>query len=356
MSRGIMGPVRNHMNFSLSDIRIKNGIQAAAAVLMIVWPVLFAAFFAFAVGWRNLSDLLPHEIAAVLMAFLMPVFLFAVLFAVSGMSADAETVAERIRLHGEAMRVLSEKIDRIPRPAEKDDRWLVEALDAQKAATRDIAGAIAAIGGQRVLIADIDGKLADLLRREQARAEDAKAEKAKAEAEKIKAEAEQARTRAEKARAEDAAKAEADKSRNIAEQAALMGLINLVMNDVSISVTRVLVRLMETEQRSKEEIQDAIQGLVGAFSAGDKDVFFRLLHQRLVARPEWIESLRSQAAQSPALSRDLAKIVNGGREIASLVGRCNDGDIIADVFGETALKALGETLESHIEAGGSAAA
>lgn len=325
------------MNFSFGGIHIKNGTQAAVAVLMVLWPVFFAAFFAFAVGWRNLSDLLSYEIAAVLMFFFMPVLLCVALFIASGMAADAAASAERTRLLSEAIRILSEKIDLIPRPAEKDDRWLVEALGAQKAASRDIAGAIAAIGGHRALIADIDGKLADLLRREQAGAEEAKAEKA--------------RTEAEKARTEEAAQTEADKSRSIAEQAALMGLINLVMNDVSISVTRVLVRLMETEHRSKEEVQEVIQGLVGAFSAGDKDVFFRLLHQRLSSRPESMESLRSQAAKSPALARDLAKIVRGSKEVASLVGRCNDGDIIADVFGDTILKALGAILGPHLEAG-----
>lgn len=341
------------MNFSLGGIRIKNGIQAAVAVLMVLWPVFFAVFFAFAVGWRNLSDLLSYEIAAILMFFLMPVLLCVVLFVASGMAADAEASAERTRLLSEAIRTLSEKIDRIPRPAEKNDRWLVEALEAQKAASRDIAGAI---GGHRALIADIDGKLADLLRREQAGAEEARADKAKAEAERAKAKAEKARIQAEKARAEEAARTEADKSRSIAEQAALMGLINLVMNDVSISVTRVLVRLMETEHRSKEEVQEVIQGLVGAFAAGDKDVFFRLLHQRLSSRPEWMESLRAQAAKSPALARDLAKIVRGSKEVASLVGRCDDGDIIADVFGDTALKALGAILEPHLEAGEIAAA
>ena len=94
--------------------------------------------------------------------------------------------------------------------------------------------------------------------------------------------------------------------------------------------------------------------MAGNCSAGDKDVFFRILHQRLSAQPEWLEALRSQVGESLAVSNDLSRILRGSKEIVSLVKQCDEDDIIGILFDGNDLRVLGDIMGYHFNEDGTA--
>ncbi|MEE8392966.1 MAG: hypothetical protein V3R66_01375 [Rhodospirillales bacterium] len=143
---------------------------------------------------------------------------------------------------------------------------------------------------------------------------------------------------------------------DIRQQTALMGLITLVLNDINVSVTRLLVRLMEEEGRSKEEIMELIYGLINAYSAGDRDVFLYVLNHQLANSPERIGSLQSLSGKSSEVSRDLSRVQREAKEIISLIGRVGEDDIVGITFDGGALMALNDVLEPHFNLDGTAKA
>ncbi len=289
------------MDAKLKDIVLDNRFQSTVAAPTVGWLVLFGMFISLGVGWDNLFDLLPHEIAGVFLTFFMPILFFIVIYFVAGTAADVRRAANDSRRHGELIRALSDMGGLSGGAAEANDGWLADALDAQKSATDAI-----------------NDKLTAYIEDQRAAAE----------------------------------KPDGQGPGDISRKTALMGLVNIVMNDLSVSSTRILVRLLELEKLSKEGIKDLIQGLIGAYSAGDKDVFFRILHQRLAAKTEWVEALRSHAGESSAVSGDLSRILRGSKEVLSLVEQCDEGDIIGIIFDDKDLKALRDILESHFDEDG----
>lgn len=145
-----------------------------------------------------------------------------------------------------------------------------------------------------------------------------------------------------------------DDSGEIGRQAALLGLLNAVLTDISLSSTRIFVRLAEMEGRSREEIKFQIQGLMGAYSAGDKEVFIRALHQGLAKNPEGIDFLRSHAGPSSGVSRDVSKVLRETGEIESIIARGEKGGIVESLFEDNAMRSLKEVLEPHFNLDGTA--
>ena len=302
---------RNAMHAKFKDIVQDNRFQSTVAAPTVLWLILFGMFISFGVGWGNLFDLLPHEIAIVFLTFFAPILFLIVIYFVAGTMAEVRQVAADSRQHGKLIRALSGGV------AEKDDQWLADALDAQKSATDAMTEILDA---HLALSEDINDKLTATIQGEQA----------------------------------GAGKWGGPGPDDISQKTALMGLVNIVLNDLSVSSTRILVRLLELENLAKDEIKNLIQGLIGAYSAGDKVVFFRILHKRLTARPEWVETLRSQADEGSALSHDLSRILRGSEEVASLIDRCDEGDIIGIIFDNNDLAALRDILASHFDADGTA--
>lgn len=311
------GSGHDAMDTKLKDIVQENRFQFTVAALTVLWIIFFGIFISFGVGWGNLFDLLPHEIGAVFLTFVAPILIFIVIYIVVGTAEEVRQVADVSRHHGELIRALLDKAGPSGGAAEGDDQWLADALDAQKSATDAMTDTLNA---HRALSEDINDKLTAYIQGAET----------------------------------GAGKSGGPGPGDISQKTALMGLVNIVLNDLSVSSTRILVRLLELENLSKDEIKDLLQGLIGAYSAGDKDVFFRILHQRLAAKPEWVDTLRSHAGEGSALSSDLSRILGGSQEVLSLVERCDEGDIIGIIFDDNDLKVLRDILESHFDADGTA--
>ncbi len=311
------GSGHNAMDTKFKDTVQGNLFQFTVTAPTVLWLILFGLFISFGVGWDNLFDLLPHEIGAVFLSFIAPILFFIVIYIVVGTAKEVRQVADDSHHHGELIRALLVKTGPSGGAAERDDQWLADALDAQKSAADAMTDIVNA---HRALSEDINDKLTAYIQGEQA----------------------------------GAGKSGGPGPDDISQTTALMGLVNIVLNDLSVSSTRILVRLLELENLSKEEIKDLMQGLIGAYSAGDKDVFFRILHQQLAAKPECVDTLRSHTGEGSAVSRDLSRILRGSKEVFSLVERCDEGDIIGIVFDNNDLKALRDILASHFVADGTA--
>ena len=303
------------IDFKLSNILQLNRFQSIVAVLTVLWVLFFAIFISIGVGWRNVFGLLPHEIGAVILAVIVPILIAIVVIVVVGMSAEISQVTHDSRQHGEMFRTLLDNANSAGGSSEMDGQWLVEAFQMQKLATDDMADVLNA---HRALSENINEKLTAYIQSEQ----------------------------------DDAGKFGSLDSGEISQKTALMGLVNIVLNDLSVSSTRILVRLLELENLTKDEIKDLMQGLIGAYSAGDKDVFFRILHQRLAVKPEWVQALHSLASESSMVSGDLSKILRGSNEVLSLVEQCDKGDIIGIIFDANDIKTLRNILETYFDESG----
>ena len=303
------------METKLEDIVQENRFQFIVAALTVLWIIFFGIFISYGVGWGNLFDLLPHEIGAVFLTFVAPILFLIVIYIAVGTAEEVRRVADDSRRQGVLIRALLDETGPSGGAAKRDDQWLDDALGAQKSAT---AAMTDILNANRALSEDINDKLTAYIQGELA----------------------------------GAGKSDGPGPADISQTTALMVLVNIVLNDLSVSSTRILVRLLELENLSKEEIKDLMQGLIGAYSAGDKDVFFRILHIRLAAQPEWIDTLRSIAGESSAISRDLSRILKGSKEVLSQVERSNGGDIIGIIFNDNDLKALRDILASNFDSEG----
>lgn len=145
-----------------------------------------------------------------------------------------------------------------------------------------------------------------------------------------------------------------DNSRETGRQAALWGLLNAVLTDISLSSTRIFVRLAEMEGRSREEIKRHIQELMSAYSAGDRDVFIRALHRGLARNPHGMDFLRAAAGRSSGVCRDVSKVLRETGEIQSIIARSEQGGIVQSIFEHNAMHSLKEVLEPHFNLDGSA--
>lgn len=287
----------------------------------ILWVLICIIYISVFVGWGNLFDFLPHEFAAIILSIVTPIFLFGVLFIVFRMSANEDQISDEIHRHRTSIEDLSAKVEQIVEAMRENWQFNVNDIDALKRIPEDLTGAIEALKAipgdmtsamktHNAGIEDITNRLADVLRKEE----------------------------------EKSAKIDVG---DITRHAALMGLINMVLNDISVTVTRMLVRLLEYDGRTREEIKEFVQGLVNAYSAGDKDAFFHAFHFWLVGKPERIEALRSMIGESPEVSVDLSKILREIEEIITLVERCDEHDIAKIVFDDNALRKLSEVLKPH---------
>lgn len=275
----------------MTNIIFDRRLLTIVVIPSFLWLFVCATYISGYVGWDNMFASLPHEIAAIILSIVTPVVLFAILFIAFSKGTENDGLGDDVRLQGSLIENLSTKIDNV-----------IEVMLENRES--HIAG-----------IENITDKLTSALRSEEE-------------------------------------KAGKIGPADISQQTALLGLLNVVLNDINVSVTRLLVRLMEKEGRSKEEAKEFIQGLVNAYSVGDRDVFFAVLRHQLANNPERIVSLQALSSEFPNVSRDLSKIIRESTEIVSLIGRFDDDDIIRVLFDDTALRTLSEVLEPHFNENG----
>ncbi len=379
-----------------TDLNIKPILRSANA-LSIVWVLICLGYISYNVGWENLSYLLPHEIAAMVLGIISPVFIFIVLSFVSKVARNERKVAEEMLRHGDLIKDISGKIGEIADETRENGKFLIEDLEAHKAISGDVVNAIESQnagmeditnklsvvikGDQKKLerierkvaeemlrhgdlIKDISGKIgkiADETRKNgKFLIEDLEAHKAISgdvvnAIENQNAGMEDITNKLSMVIKSDQKKLERIDPKDVNQLSALVGLINMALTDISVSATQLLVQLMEEGQRDKREIKEFVSGLVDAYSTGDKNVFFRALKQQLADNPTRVKALQSLSGSSPEVRRDIAKILKEMREIISLVNRCDKDNLIRIVFEGGDVWALHEALKPHFKMDGTAA-
>lgn len=294
-----------------------------------LWLLLCVIYISVPIGWESLFFLLPHEIGVFLLSIFLPILIFICIFALtSGGDENQEQVLVSLRRLGDQVETLSRELIRLTDEREKDSReidGLAETLrDTRQVLVAELEGlklpfadALGVFGNQNHLLRDLGEKL-EILRQSQHEI------------------------------------ALRSNSSEIGQLAARLGVINVVLNDISVSATRLVVFLMEQEKRGKEEIREFVRGLVSAYSAGDRDVFFRVLHERLANAPQRIEALQRLSMASSGVSRDVTKIMREMDEILLLIKELDDDDIIRTVYDDTAIRAFYDVMEAYFNPDGSA--
>ncbi|HIJ93707.1 MAG TPA: hypothetical protein HPP84_10110 [Rhodospirillaceae bacterium] len=336
---------------------------------------------------------MPHEIAAMVIGIISPIFIFIILSFISKAAGNERKAAEEMLRHGDLIKDISGKIGEITNETRENGKFLIKELEARKAISRDVVNAIEnqnagmedianklsmAIKGEREELEAykaISGEVVNAIENQNTGMEDIanklsmaiKGEREELEAYKaISGEVVNA-IENQNTGMEDIAnklsvviKSDREKldridPKDVNQLSALIGLINMVLADISVSATQLLVQLMEEGRRDKREIKEFVSGLVEAYSTGDKNVFFRALKQQLADNPTRVKALQSLSGSSPEVRRDIARILKEMREIITLVNRCDKDNLIRIVFEGGDVWALHEVLKPHFKMDGTAA-
>lgn len=316
-----------------------------------VWFFLCIIYIYRTVGWGSLYDLLPYEIAGILLAIVMPIFFLILWFHLTTGQESSSWMTDEIHRQGQLIDEIQQNMDSLSESLGDSGKWsasdiamllqmpkdivnlkdsqatgidsLVEKLDQTTSTLRqDLLAVIptdmaSILDGQRKGIQDISNGLDQVLR------------------------------------IQGEAKSQIDFS-EIRQQTALTGLINFVLNDINVSATRMLVKLMEAEERSRDEIRDFIQGLVNAYSVGDRSVFISVLQHQLAGNEERIAVLQGLSGAAPEVAADLSKIIKGAREISSMIEQFSEENMATILFDDATLRKLCGALEPHFSTDGAA--
>jgi hypothetical protein len=297
-----------------TDLNVKH-ILRSANVRSIVWVLICLVYISYNVGWENLLYLMPHEIAAMVIGIISPIFIFIILSFISKAAGNERKAAEEMLRHGDLIKDISGKIGEITNETRENGKFLIKELEARKAISGEVVNAIE---NQNTGMEDIANKLSVVIK-------------------------------------SDREKLDRIDPKDVNQLSALIGLINMVLADISVSATQLLVQLMEEGRRDKREIKEFVSGLVEAYSTGDKNVFFRALKQQLADNPTRVKALQSLSGSSPEVRRDIARILKEMREIITLVNRCDKDNLIRIVFEGGDVWALHEVLKPHFKMDGTAA-
>jgi|GEM_PF-2340130 hypothetical protein len=336
-----------------TDLNVKH-ILRSANVRSIVWVLICLVYISYNVGWENLLYLMPHEIAAMVIGIISPIFIFIILSFISKAAGNERKAAEEMLRHGDLIKDISGKIGEITNETRENRKFLIKELEARKAISRDVVNAIE---NQNAGMEDIANKLSMAIKGEREELEAYKAISGEVvnAIENQNTGMEDIANKLSVVIKSDREKLDRIDPKDVNQLSALIGLINMVLADISVSATQLLVQLMEEGRRDKREIKEFVSGLVEAYSTGDKNVFFRALKQQLADNPTRVKALQSLSGSSPEVRRDIARILKEMREIITLVNRCDKDNLIRIVFEGGDVWALHEVLKPHFKMDGTAA-
>lgn len=337
----------------MSDLFYENRFKRAVALPSGVWLVLCAVYITVSVGWGNLFSFLPLEIAVLFLSMILPVFLFAVWYSLSTGQSRSSYLLEELQIQGTRIDEIAANLDKLKEGAgglSDSDMAALLAMPndirslkaAQEQGLESVEKVNEAVKQNRLVGIDDMQVVRGLPERISGLVE---TQSRSIQGLSVKLE--------EVANNQAGGQGRIDFS-EIRQQTALGGLLAFVLNDINVSTTRLLVKLMEKEERSREEIKDFVQGLVSAYSMGDRNVFISVLQHQLANSQERVVLLQTMAEGSPEVSADISKIIRESKEIFSLVGQFADDNILATVFDDKILKALNGVLESHFTQDGTA--
>jgi hypothetical protein len=115
-----------------TDLNVKH-ILRSAHVPSIVWVLICLGYISYNVGWENLLYLMPHEVAAMVLGIVSPIFIFIIFSFVSKMALNERKVAEEMLRHGDLIEDISGKIGEIANETRENGKFFTEGLEAHKA-------------------------------------------------------------------------------------------------------------------------------------------------------------------------------------------------------------------------------
>ncbi|SCA56102.1 hypothetical protein MTBPR1_180015 [Candidatus Terasakiella magnetica] len=316
--------------------------QLGVLIPSIAWLVIWTSYISIYMGWGNFFYLLPHEVAGVLLAFIFPVFLLFVSFVglsfygtVAGHNAqilekiEAQEKKQSEEIHSllskqnadtEMLSAVTELLGKISKSSAANQQALVENGEMHRAFA-------SALNNHHADLGSIEHKLSMLVQMETEREERTK--------------------RLDEEAANDPLKA-------ISQQTSLLGMFDIIVNDTSVSATRLLVNLLEANGHPKTEALQLVQGLMSAYSVGEKNVFLTVLSQQLTASPKGTKPLAELGAKSDVLRGDIAKVMKASKDIETALERCKEEDLGKMVFDNKPLKTLAAQLGKDFFEDGSA--
>jgi hypothetical protein len=315
-----------------------------------IWMLLCMMYVSNSIGWGLIFYLLPHEVAIMVTTFVLPVFLLVLWFFLATGQAHEAWSSDEIERQGELLDEVQQTLESLSQSLAGSAKFTSGDMQVLRNIPNDIANLkvsnASSIDGIVKRIEQITDKIGD---GKLAGSADIKAisdnvagllETQGKETRDITIAVDQL------LRNQNERKGLIDFS-EIRQQTALLGLINFALNDMNVCATRLLVRLMEHEERQRDEIRDFIQGLVNAYSVGDRSVFFSVLHHQLAKNKERVVSLQTLAENAPEIAADLSKIIRGIKEITSMIEQFTRDNIATVLFDDTILRSLAGVLEPH---------
>ena len=327
----------------MKTIFLDKQFKSSVAMPSAVWVVLCAIYITVTVGWGNLSAFLVYELAVLIIGAILPIALLAMFFSISRSAANSNALAEQLANQSVLVEALTGKVSQISDTVDANKRSISDSKDALERTVHTVEQATT---GQATAINGVLAKIESMDMSESVRGLSTKLDEQGGGIKDL------------KGQVEDMLRQANDSTNTldlgeIHQRTALLGFINVILNDMNVASTRILVRLMEAEGRQKNEIKDFIQGLVNAYSVGDRGVFFTVLQHQLSNNMERLVSLQDLVKQSPDAQRDLSKIMGEMNEISGLFQSVGDDDIAKTVCDSHVLETLNKLLGSYFNADGS---
>lgn len=282
----------------------------------IIWMSICATYIFVSVGWENLWYLLPSEIIGIVLGVATPIVVLVVLFVVNELLSSDGLIAGGMRRQEGQIRETSDLLRSFTEETRDGMKALVDEMESGRAASRAMTSALEITNAG---IEEIIRTLNVVVRGDP----------------------------------------KATGSVNPPDANALAGLAQLVnagLADMSVAVTGLLGQLMDAEERGRAETIEYIEGLVDAWTLGDKNVYFRALHHQLATDPERIEILQSLSKRSSDVSRNISKILREMQGFDVLAKQLDKNSIIRIVIEESDFWALREVVERHFRTDGTAKA
>ncbi|OEJ67305.1 methyl-accepting chemotaxis protein [Magnetovibrio blakemorei] len=326
------------MNSIFQDARFQRTVVIPSGI----WVLICGVYVSLSIGWGNLSAFLTNELVVLVMGLILPIMLFVMLFGIGRSSIVSEDLAEQVSQQSKKLDDLSVTLGLVSKALEQQSDTIqgtllngVEKLEESQrvmsqSGTKELmqlSSAVDRLPGllkdQGVGINTLTVSLGGL------------------------------RDKIDRIVAQTATGDNTLDLNEIHQQTALLGFVNTILNDLNVATTRILVRLMESEGRQKHEVKDFIQGLLSAYSVGDRGVFFSVLQHQMANNMERIVGLQAMVGEREDARRDMAKIIREIRQITSLVTKIDDKDMAKTICDITVLESLEKLLGTYFNLDGS---
>ena len=300
----------------MTNLFLKKRFLSIVAIPSAVWLLACAIYISVFINWNTQEFYLPHEIAVIVLGIVTPIILILFVFFVVELFSSKRLVASDVPQQGSLIRDVSNLLGKITNETQRNRLYLFDEMDVRKAISKEMANPIETYNAG---VKDIIKTLSVVVPGEQERQKSI------------------------------------DPS-DVNALAALAQLVNMGLADLSTCITQLLIQLMEAEKRSEKETMEFIEGLVDAWSMGDKNVYFRALHHQLADNPERVKLLQELSTTVPKVSFNVARILRGMKGISSLSEHCDKDTIIRIVVEESDLWSLKKLLERRFKKDGTARA